>query len=1084
MRFFWINSPQLQKLWATKTFRTLSLLFFIFSLTIAHGNAIDNISKSTRTGIKIENSTVQKVLMEVEKQTDFQFPLNGIEPFSANSELSQQKTVSGTVLDSGGQPLPGVTVVVKGTTQGTVTNMDGNYSISNLSDEAILVFSFVGMKTTEMVVGDQTAINITLEEETIGIEEVVAIAYGTQKKVTITGAITTVDNEELKKIPSANVANALTGRLSGVTFMQQSGRPGDDNPIIRIRGISTLGNPLGSENDPLILVDGVERDFSRLDPEEIESVSVLKDASSTAVYGVRGANGVILITTKRGEIGKPRLSYSSQFGLQQPAVYTKYANAYQYATLVNEGQANDNIAPENRTFTSEVIEKYLTKSDPWFYPDMDWNEYLLRTVSPQHKHNFNIQGGVDKLRYFVSLGVLNQKGIFKEYDVGDHDPGVSFTRYNFRSNFDFDLTKVTKLKLTVGGNAGNRNGPIDSTGGGEGNVWFDIQQDNPLISLGIIDGKRVYAEDRIGRAGALNDLYFNGFRNIYTSQFNYDATVNQNLDVITKGLRVHATMAYDSYYSHQKERNKGYPSYYTREHPENPGEVVFIKKGQEYGLGFSESYSKWKKVYSEVALNYENSFNNHNVTALALYNQQKRWYPNLSQSDIPTAYIGFVGRVTYDYNLKYLFDFNLGYNGSENFAPGYRFGLFPAVSVGWVATEEPFFQKNLSFLDYFKIRYSYGTVGKDNLGSQRFYYLPDRYAFTGGYFWGTSTSMSPGARESALGNPEVGWEIAKKQNAAVEIRTLKQKLSLVFEYFTENRTDILLSRRSVPAVVAASLPPQNLGKVDNKGYEIELKWNHSVGNLRYHIGGNFADIKNKIVFNDEPLGNYDYQWETGKSVGQHFGYEFIGFFKDENDINNSAIYYDGTQPGDAKYKDINGDGIITSADITAISYPKYPQITYGINGGLNYKNFDFSFLFQGAARVSIELTDEFIIPYSNNGTVLEYMWHERWTTETANTATYPRMVSFPTRDHNNFMPSSLWVRDASYLRLKNVDLGYTFSRGPFMSKIGIDNLRIGLNGVNLITFTPLTVCDPEARSGRAQLDPLMKLYNLTLNVQF
>lgn len=1057
-----------------------------------------------KVDVNVKDETVETILEQVFKGTEYAWKVydrqvvifknkeKAVPAVNKESALSdhfeqspqpQRREVTGTVKDNSGLPLPGVTVVVKGTSVGSITNNDGRYSIQVPADARVLVFSFVGMKTQEVTLDNRNAYEIVMVEETIGLDEVVAIGYGTQKRVTITGAVTSVESEELKKVPAANVANALTGRLSGVTFIQQSGEPGADDPIIRIRGISTLGDPLGAGNNPLVLVDGVERNFSRLDPEEIESVSVLKDAASTAVYGVRGANGVILITTKRGLAGKPKLTYSAQMGLQQPAIHLKYTDAFQYATLVNEGQANDGIGEANRTFSPAEIEKYRTKSDPWFYPDMDWMDYLLRKVAPQHKHNLNIQGGADKLRYFVSLGVLDQDGIFKRYDVGDYDPNFTFTRYNFRSNFDFDVTNTTRLKVTAGGNAGSRNGPND-TAGGNGHFWFDLQQDNPMISLGIIDGKRVVSEDRRGRAGALNDLYFTGFENVYTSDFNMDANLSQKLDMLVKGLRIHGTVAYDSHYSHTKRRDKGFPTYYPRVHPDKPGEIVLIKKGQEGGMGFNESYGKWKKLYSEVALNYENSFNNHNVSALALYNQQKRWYPSLSQSDIPTAYLGFVGRLTYNYSLKYLFDFNLGYNGSENFAPGKRFGLFPAVSVGWVASEEAFFKTSFSFIDYLKFRYSFGMVGQDNLGSQRFYYLPDRYAFTGGYFWGTSTTMSPGARESSLGNPDVGWEVARKQNAAVEIKTLKQRLSIVAEYFTENRTDILINRRTVPAVMAATLPPQNLGKVDNWGYELEAKWMQNFNKFRYHIGGNFAHVKNKIIFNDEPLGNYEYQWETGKPVGQHFGYEFVGFFKDQADIDSSPLYYAGTKPGDVKYRDVNGDGEITTADITAISSPKYPVITYGINGGLSYGDFDFSMLFQGAAKVSIELTDEFIIPYINDGPVMKYIWEERWTPETADKATYPRMISSPTRDHNNYMPSSLWIRDASYLRLKNVDLGYTFRNRSFTSRLGIENMRIGLNGVNLLTFTPLTVSDPEARSGRTQMHPTMKVYNFTLNVQF
>ena len=1011
-----------------------------------------------------------------------------VEPAASIPNLQQpaRKQINGNIVDAHGEAIIGANIIEAGTTNGTVTDIDGNFSL-NVENNASIQVSYIGYLSQTISTADRINFNITLQEDSELLEEVVVVGYGTQKKVTVTGAVSSIEAEDIIKAPAANVANALSGRLPGVSFIQQSGQPGADDPIIRVRGISSLGDPLGAANDPLILVDGVERNFSRIDPAEIESISVLKDAASTAVYGVRGANGVIIITTKRGVTGKPKLSYTGQFGLQQPAIILDYVNAFQYATLVNEGQANDGIAPENRDYTAEEIEIYRTNAKPYLYPSMEWTDYMVRNLAPQHKHNLNIQGGAENLKYFVSLGALNQSGIFKNFQVGDgeYDPMFNYNRYNFRSNFDFNMTESTALKITAGGNLGSRNGPSDSEGLGNGNFWFELQQANPMKFVGVIDGKKVLSEDRRGRSGPADALYFSGFRNVFNSDFNFDITVNQSLAMFLKGLRTHLTVAYDSHYSHTKARSKSYPTYLVREDSSAPEGYILIKSGQEWGMGFSEWYGKWRKLYTEFALNYEMSINNHNFTALALYNQQKRWYPSLNQADIPTAYMGFVGRITYDYAMKYLFDFNMGYNGSENFAPGKRFGTFPAVSVGWIPSEENFFKENISVVDYLKFRYSYGVVGKDNLGWQRFFYLPDRYSFTGGYFFGDSRTMWPGAREASLGNPDVTWEKSRKQNYAVELRTFNQMLSLTFDYFIENRSDILITRRAVPAFVAATLPPQNLGKVDNKGYEIQMNWNHPVNNnLRYLLGVNFLYTKNKIIFNDEPLGNYPYQWETGKPVGQHFGYEFDGFFKDQNDINNSPLYYSGTKPGDVKYKDINNDGEITSADITAISYPKYPEITYGINGAVYYKNVDLMFVFQGAERVSIELSDEFIIPYINDGPVMKYIWNERWTPETAVTATYPRMIASPSRDHNNYMPSSLWVRDASYLRLKNIDLGYTIKNKPSLNKWGIESVRIGLNGVNLLTFTPLTVGDPEARSGRVQFYPNMKVYNMNLNIEF
>ncbi len=1115
-------------------------LFFLF-FGILFSQAANSYSQETSITLHLKSASIKEICEEIEKKSDFRFIFAGnakkiinkkvnltansqdiveiLKNILSNTQLTyrildnqiviyrdnskiipkgiegivteliiqqQKKQISGRIIDKDGESIIGANIVEKGTTNGTVTDVDGNFSLQ-VENDAVLHISYIGYLSQEINTTGKITFDIILQEDTQALEEVVVVGYGTQKKVTVTGAVSSIEAGDIIKAPAANVANALSGRLPGVSFIQQSGEPGADDPIIRVRGISSLGDPLGASNDPLILVDGVERNFSRIDPVEIESISVLKDAASTAVYGVRGANGVIIITTKRGATGKPRLSYSGQFGLQQPAIVLDYANAYQYATLVNEGQANDGIAPENRDYSAEEIEMYRTNSNPYLYPSMEWTDYLVRNVAPQHKHNLNIQGGTDNLKYFVSLGVLNQTGIYKKFTIGDgeYDPSFNYNRYNFRSNFDFEVTESTSLKITSGGNLGSRNGPSHETGFGNGNFWFELQQANPMAFVGIIDGKKIIAEDRRGRIGPAEALYFTGFTNEFNSDFNFDITANQSLVMLLEGLRAHVTLAYDSHYSHTKDRSKSYASYYTRENPDSPEGYDLIKKGQDWGMGFSEWYGKWRKLYTEIAVNLEKSIENHNFTALALYNQQKRWYPDLSQSDIPTAYMGLVGRLTYDYAMKYLFDFNLGYNGSENFAPGKRFGLFPAASIGWVASEESFFKEKLSFIDYLKFRYSYGVVGKDNLGSQRFYYLPDRYSFTGGYFFGTTRTMSPGAREASLGNPDVTWEKSKKQNYAIEFMTFNQMLSVTFDYFIENRTDILITRRNVPTFVAATLPPQNLGKVDNKGYEIQLNWNHPVNNdFRYSIGLNFLYAKNKIIFNDEPLGNYSYQWETGKPVGQHFGYEFIGFFKDQNDIDNSALYYEGTKPGDVKYKDINEDGVITSADITAISYPKYPEITYGINGAAYYKNFDLMFLFQGAGRVSKELTDEFIIPYINDGPVMKYIWNERWTPETTETATYPRMIASPSRDHNNYMPSSLWVKDASYIRLKNIDIGYTIRNKSFMDRWGIESIRVGLNGVNLLTFTPLSVGDPEARSGRVQVYPNMKVYNMNLNIEF
>lgn len=1050
--------------------------------------------------ITVTNESISSILQRLLKNTHLSFnitekqvsiitrklPGNTTEkPSIPPVSQPAKKTIKGQIIDhKTGEAVIGAHVRETGNpNNATIADYNGNFSMS-VTASSIYITS-IGFQEKIVAVNDGQTLLVRMEEDNRNLEEIVVIGYGSQSKLTTTGAITSIKSEDILKAPSANVANSLNGRLSGVSFIQQSGQPGSDNPIIRIRGISTLGDPLSSASDPLILVDGVERNFSGLDPSEIESVTVLKDAASTAVYGVRGANGVVIISTKRGNSGKPTLSYNGQFGMQQPTRMTEYTDAYHYVMAVNEGQENDGIPLENRLFTPEEIEIYRTNSSPLLYPSMDWIDYLVRQFSPQHKHNLSIQGGTDVLRYFVSLGVLNQEGIFNKLKIGDFDPSFNYNRYNFRSNFDFNMTPTTVVKFTSGTIIGDQNGPNDSPYLNSENFWFNLQQSNPLKAVGIVGGKKIVSELRQGRVTPFDILYFSGFKNTFTSTLNIDITLEQDLKMLLKGLKIHGKVSYDSFYSMLKNRKTSFPTYNIREDASKPGGFVMLKSGAEGSLSYTETYSKSKKIYSEVGLNYSLSLNNrHNVTALLLYNQQKRWYPAMNQPEIPTAYMGLVGRLTYNYQLKYLFDFNLGYNGSENFAPGKRFGLFPAASVGWVASEEDFFKNNVNFIDYLKFRYSYGTVGKDNLGALRFYYLDDRYQYGNGYWFGNTTSVSTGASELTLGNPNVSWEVAQKQNLAMEITLLKQQLDLTVEIFKEYRSNILIDTRSTPAYVAAELPPQNLGIVRNKGIEMELNWSQTIRNFRYNIGGNFAFARNKIIFNDEPLSNYSYQWETGRPIGQHFGYQFDGFFKDEEDIAGSPLYYENTKPGDVKYKDINKDGKITSADITAIGNPKYPEITYGINGGFQYNNFDLSLLFQGSARVSIQLSDEYILPYLNQGPVLQYMWEERWTPGTKDTATYPRFIASPSRDHNNYMPSSLWLKDASYIRLKNIDLGYTISQKKGLQRIGINRVRIGLNGINLLTFTPLTMSDPEAKSGRAQLYPTMKVYSINMNVQF
>lgn len=1069
------------------------------------------IDKSVKRTIAVKSQTIDEILTTLLEGTDATYKIDGRQVllYKKGSDLSaisvvgvtsvqnqQTQSFSGKVTDSSGAPLPGVTIVIKGSTTGTVTNADGEYSLSDVSSDHVLVFSFVGMKTLEIPVAGKTSLNVVMAEDAIGIEEVVAVAYGTQTKTTITGSISSVKSDEITKAPTATVGNALTGKIPGLQTIQRSGQPGDDAPDIFLRGVASLST---GRSSPIFVLDGIIQSGSgsimQLDPHTIESISVLKDASATAVYGVQGANGAIVVETKRGKKGPAKISLNTSAGLQVPTYIPEFANSYETALAYNEAQLNDGVSADRLRFSDEAIEAFRTGSDPLIYPDMDWVDYMTKPSAFQSRSNINITGGTEDVRYFIAGGYLKQDGFFKTYET-DYDFNPTYDRFNFRSNIDVDVAEKTTVSLTAGGRLDYKTTIRNP------NLWYQIYRSPPYSGAGLVDGKVIDS----GKGTNGSNKYIPGFtedifRRVYGSGYdnnsqnvlNLDLSVQQKLDAITKGLEVQVKGAYNIYSTRKRQRSSSVamynPYYRTDLDPTAPGDstIVFQKVGSDDILNYSESYSRDRDWYMEARLNYGRDFGLHKIKGLLMYNQSKNYYPG-ELTGIPRGLVGMLSRINYNYNNQYLFEFSMGYNGSENFARERRFGFFPAVSAGWILTKEKF-MPDLPFLDFLKLRGSYGIVGNDS-GIGRFLYLPDQYdASSGGYNFGIEVPQNkPGASEGRVGNSRVTWEQAEKQNYGIDIRLFKNKLEMAFDYFHEYRSNILTTLNTIPAYITVDLPAVNIGEVKNSGYEIQVNWKHQTGDFFYSLGGNMSFAHNEIQFMDEVAQPEPYMQRTGQPVGQPFGYVFDGYYTEADlapDADIPTPPYNA-EPGDLKYKDLNGDGVVNSNDQKAIGYPEYPEYTFGANLGIRYKSIDLSMQWAGATNVSrVLVSAPFRVPFGGGGqlNIIKYQWDERWTPEKGQDAGYPRL-SLKARGRRQSYNSDYWMRDASYVRLKNAEIGYSFN-GSFLENIGLSRMRIYLSGYNLFTFSSLDIIDPEqsGKSNQAKY-PLMKVYNLGVNVDF
>ena len=1020
-------------------------------------------------------------------------PLKGYSNEAFSSEGMQQNTVkvTGTVKDTNGEPIIGANVMVVGSATGVITDIDGNFTL-NVPVGSKLQFSFIGYKEQVVPVKKGISLNIVLEEDAQMLGEVEVVAYGVQKKVSVTGAISSMRGDDLLKTPAGSISNILSGQVTGISSVQYSGEPGADAADIYVRGIATTNNAT-----PLIQVDGVERDFSQIDPNEIESVTILKDASATAVFGVRGANGVILITTKRGAEGKAKISFTTSAGVNVRTKELEFANSYQYASYVNMMRTNDGNKP---LYSDEQLAAFRDHTNPLLYPDINWIDYCMNKAAFQSQHNVSISGGTNNMRYFVSAGLFTQDGMFKQFNLTD-DFNFDYKRYNYRANLDFDISKTTLLSVNIGGRVESKRTP--ESGEDQNQLFRKLYWAVPFASAGIVDGKYIKTNaDYVTKPGAdgLESYYGKGFRNQTTNVLNLDLVLDQKLDFITKGLSIKLKGSYNSSYSTTKIASSSVATYTPV--VDDKGAITYKKSGSDSQTSYREGdYGKGRDWYMELALNYNRKFGNHSVTGLFLYNQSKRYYPGGTYDYIPTGYVGLVGRVTYDWKTRYLAEFNVGYNGSENFNPENRYGFFPAGSIGWIVSEEPFFAPIKKVVNYFKVRATLGMVGNDNYAGQRFLYLPGSYGYgqnndhngPGGFFGQNIGNAKPGAWEATQSNPYAKWETAVKQNYGLDFNILNDHLSVSADYFIEKRRDILRTPDYLPGILGMTLPAINVNKVENKGFEIQAKWNDRIGtDFRYWANFNISFARNKIVFMNEVEQNEPWMYQTGRRINSRSMYKFWGFYDETADLRYQEefgipISDHGItlQPGDAVYVDLNKDGKLDGNDATRdIGFTDLPEYTAGLNLGFSWKNFDFSMQWTGAWNVD-RMLSEFRQPLGDtqNKGLLLYQYENTWrSSEDSYTAKFPRITA--TNRKNNFEKGSdLYLINASYLRLKNIEIGYNFDF-PFMRKLKLNSCRMYVNGYNLLTFTAFDWGDPESRQSDRPNYPLTRVFNIGLKLGF
>ena len=1008
-----------------------------------------------------------------------------------NALAQEQLNISGTVTDAAGEALIGVSVTVKDAKGlGTITNIDGKYNIK-IQQYHTLVFSYIGYKPVSVLVkGDKKVIDVQMsEEKTNAIDEVVVTGLGTQKKLTVTGAITNVDVSQMKQFPSSNFTNALAGNVPGIIAMQSSGQPGKSTSRFWVRGISTFG----ASASAMILVDGFERNnIDDLNIEDIESFSVLKDASATAIYGSKGANGVILITTKHGKAGKININVKGEASYNTRTITPKFIDAPTYANLLNEARVTRNLAPQYQPEELALIRSGL---DPDFYPNVDWSKLLLKNGAMSYRADLSMSGGGNTARYFVSLSYVEDQGMYNTDETlrKKYDTNANYKRWNYRMNVDIDVTPTTIIKLGVSGNLNKRNSP----GLGDQYLWSELFGFNALSSPVLYSNGYVPAYgNNIHQMNPWVSSTRTGYNEEWDNNIQTNVTVDQKLDFITKGLSFTGRFGYDTYNSNHI-YYRLWPAMYRANSRDSQGNIIWDKLFEETSMSQTSGGDGSRHEFLEALLRWDRTFDKlHNFSAVSRFTQDERIQTRNIGTDIKNSVSkrnqGLAGQLTYNYALRYFIDFNFGYNGSENFADHHRYGFFPAFSLAWNVAEEPLVKKALPWLNMFKLRYSWGKVGNDNMGRFPYLYTLD-YTPNIGYNWGSNLSSGtiPGIHYTQMASPNVTWEVARKTDFGFDFVAFDNKFSLTMDYFHEKRTGIFIQRMFLPDITGLeSYPWANVGAVKSQGFDGNFQYKDHIGEINWTVRGNITYSKNTILERDEENNVYAYQYGKGYRVNQQRGLIALGLFRDYDDIRNSPKQSWGTvQPGDIKYKDVNGDGIVDDGDRVAIGATDTPSLIYGLGASVSWRGFDLNLHFQGAGKYTFLINSGAVNAFRDGrwGNILQGITDNRWissdisgTKETENpNAPYPRL-SYG-YNLNNQQSSSFWLRNGRFLRLKNLDIGYTLPK-PMVNTIHLESVRIYISGQNLITWSPFKLWDPELDSRqRGQIYPITR--SLTAGIQ-
>jgi len=1014
----------------------------------------------------------QQITYTIEKQTVV-LRKKISEDYPSRAEI----TVSGKVLDETNQAIPGATIKLKGTTQTVVTSPNGEFKIK-VPEDGILMISYIGYVTQEVEVQKRKNITIILKPVDNSLNEVVVVAFGQkQRKIETLGAQSSLNVEDLKQ-PVANISTVLAGRVSGLVGVQRSGEPGRDGADLWIRGVITQGN-----NTPLILVDGVERAFSNIDPNDIESFSILKDASSTSVYGVRGANGVILINTKRGKEGRTDINLDYYQGLTKFTKLPETADGVTYMQMANEASTTRGGNP---IYSQDLINKTYTQVDPYLYPNVNWFDEIFNDFGHNRKANVSIRGGGEKSTFYVSAGYYDETGLFKVDGLSQYNSSIKFSRVNFSSALTLKATKTTTIDLGIKGWISNGNYPGTSTS----DIFANSLKTYPILYPTMYPDNK---EPFLSTGGGLNSSYAlltnRGYSTTYENQIMSDIRVNQDLNALTKGLSAHVLYSFDATNSNSLSRTKLPTTYYATSRDAN-GNLVYtsIGQGQDY-LSFGRSNGGSRQFYLEGGINYARTFGSHRLGAMALYYQSDKVSATAGDliGSIPYRSLGTVGRLTYSYNDRYLAEVTFGYNGAENFAPEKRYGFFPSYALGWVVSNEKFYGNADKIFQLVKLRGSYGTVGSSNIGGRRFSYVGTVGNTGGSYQFGQVRNDNAIQAIDIVDYPvDATWETEKDLNLGLELKTLNNALSLQIDVFNRKRENIFLTRGVVPDFLGIrNNLLGNLGKTEAKGIDITGSYDKRFGDFSMSFQGTFTYNKNKMVENDAPIPKYPWQEARGQSVYTRSGYIATGFYTQaEIDDPTVARTAGVVQAGDLKFKDLNGDGVINGDDVTFIGKDQVPQIMYGFGSTFGYKGFSLGAFFQGVGSVDFYFANEFM-PF-RNGSAKGSLYSnilDRWTPENpSQDAFYPRL-SYGADINQNYASSTHFLMNGKFLRLKTLDFGYSFPK-KMINVAGLQKLRLYFIGYNLFTFSPFKFWDPEMGGGSGTKYPNIKTFSLGLSATF